>query len=89
LISRIKSDNPSWSAPSIHDELLHLGFEISEPTVWRYLQGLERRTDNAKAKRWLAFLLSHEELIAACHFFTVPKLTFQVLCVIKSQSIYI
>src|ERR1700722_3243229 len=65
LIRRMKSDNPSWGAPRIHGELLQLGFEISEPTVSRYLRQLKQRPDKAKAKRWLAFLHNHREVIAA------------------------
>ena len=79
LIRRMKSDNPSWGAPRIHGELLQLGFEVSEPTVSRYLQRLKRRPDNAKAQRWLAFLRNHGEVIAAFDFFTVPTLSFRVL----------
>jgi len=40
LICRMKQNNPTWGAPRIHGELLQLGFEISEPTVSRYLQRL-------------------------------------------------
>jgi hypothetical protein len=35
----MKADNPTWGAPRIHGGLLQLGFEISDPTVSRYLQG--------------------------------------------------
>jgi hypothetical protein len=66
-------------APRIHGELLALGFEVSAPTVSRYLQRLKRRTDQEKAKRWLAFLHNHREVIAAFDFFTIPTLTFHVL----------
>jgi putative transposase len=38
LIRRMKRENPTWGAPRIHCELLALGFEISEPTVSRYLK---------------------------------------------------
>jgi hypothetical protein len=79
LIRRMKTDNPGWGAPRIHGELLALGFEVSEPTVSRYLQRLKRRTDQEKAKRWLAFLHNHREVIAAFDFFTIPTLTFHVL----------
>jgi putative transposase len=79
LIRRMKTDDPRWGAPRIHGELLQLGFHLSEPTVSRYLQGLKRRTDDQKAKRWLAFLHNHREVIAAFDFFTVPTLTFRVL----------
>ena len=79
LIRRMKADNPTWGAPRIHGELLQLGFEISEPTVSRYLQRLKRHCDADKAKRWLAFLSNHREVIAAFDFFTVPTITFRVL----------
>ncbi len=79
LIRRLKAENPRWGAPRIHGELLQLGFEVSEPTVSRYLQGLEGRGDESKAKRWLAFLNNHREVIAAFDFFTVPTLRFQTL----------
>ena len=79
LIRRMKCENPSWGAPRIHGELLRLGFDISEPTVSRYLQVLKQRPDEAKAKRWLTFLHNHREVVAAFDFFTVPTLTFRVL----------
>ncbi len=77
LIRRMAVENADWGAPKIQGELLKLGFEISERTVARYLQRLRRRGD--PAKRWLAFLANHREVIVACDFFTVPTLTFQLL----------
>ena len=47
--------------------------------AFRYLQCLRRRCDDGKAKRWLAFLNNHRELIAAFDFFTVPTLDFRTL----------
>jgi hypothetical protein len=79
LIRRMKSDNPSWGAPRIHGELLQLGFDVSEPTVSRYLQRLRRQPDKDKVQRWLAFLQNHREVMAAFDFFTVPTLSFRVL----------
>jgi len=55
----------SIEAPRIHGELLALGFEISEPTVSRYLRGLKRVPEESKASQWLAFLNNHREVIAA------------------------
>ena len=55
LIRRMKADNPRWGAPRIHGELLQLGFEISEPTVSRYLQRLKRRRDRTKRSDGLHF----------------------------------
>jgi putative transposase len=79
LIRRMKSENPSWGAPRIHGELLQLGFEVSEPSVSRYLQRLKRQPDKSKVQRWLAFIQNHREVIAAFDFFTVPTLSFRVL----------
>jgi hypothetical protein len=62
LIRRMKAENPTWGAPRIHGELLQLGFEISEPTVSRYLQNLNGCRDEGRAKRWLAFLNNHREV---------------------------
>lgn len=75
----MKSDNTSWGAPRIHGELLQRGFDVSEPTLSRYLQRMRRRPDNAKAQRWLAFVQNHREVMAAFDFFIVPTLSFRVL----------
>ena len=75
----MKRENPSWGAPRIHGEVLLLGFDISEPTVSRYLQRLKRNPDESKASQWLAFLNNHREALAAFDFFTVPNLYFRTL----------
>jgi putative transposase len=75
----MKRENPTWGAPRIHGELLALGFEISEPTVSRYLRRLKRLPNDRKASQWLAFLHNHREVIAAFDFFTVPTLWFRTL----------
>ena len=77
LIRRLAQENPDWGAPKIHGELLKLGFVVSERSVARYLRRIRRRGD--PAKRWLAFLQNHREVIAAFDFFTVPTVTFQLL----------
>jgi hypothetical protein len=75
----LKAENPGWGAPRLHGELLQLGFEITEPTVSRYLKQLERGEDPGNAQRCLAFLNNHREVVAAFDFFTVPTLTFRTL----------
>jgi putative transposase len=77
LIFRMAGENPTWGAPRIHGELLKLGFDLSEPTVSRWLRRAPRTS--APAQRWLTFLRNHREAIAAMDFFTVPTLTFGVL----------
>ena len=77
LIFRMVAENRTWGAPRIHGELKMLGFEISERTVLRWMRKAPR--DPEPARRWLAFLRNHREVIAAMDFFTVPTLTFDVL----------
>ena len=70
-------ENAGWGAPKIHGEILKLGFVVSERTVARYLRRIRSRGD--PAKRWLAFLQNHREVIVAFDFFTVPTITFKLL----------
>src|SRR5690348_14248289 len=53
LIFRMAAENPTWGAPRIHGELLKLGFDISEPSVSRWLRRVPRTPD--PAQRWLTF----------------------------------
>jgi hypothetical protein len=76
LIFRMVAENPTWGAPRIHGELSMLGFELSERTVSRWMRRALRNPP--PAKRWLAFLKNHREVIAAMDFFTVPT-TFRLL----------
>ena len=55
-----------------------LGFDLSERTISRWMKRAPGDPD--PAKRWLAFLRNHREAIAAMDFFTVPTITFGVLC---------
>ena len=54
-----------------------LGLDLSEKTVSRWMKRAPRNPD--RARRWLAFLRNHREVIAAIDFFTVPTITFGVL----------
>src|SRR5215472_2411436 len=68
------AENPTWEAPGIHGELLKLGFDLSEPTVSRWLRRAPRTPD--PDQHGLRFLRNHRAAIAAMDFFTVPTLTF-------------
>jgi putative transposase len=84
LIFRMVAENPTWGAPRIHGELLMLGFDVSERTISRWMK--RAPADPEPAKRWRAFLRNHRESIAAMDFFTVPTITFGVLCLAKIPS---
>jgi len=77
LIGQMAEENAGWGAPKIHGELQKLGFQVSEPTVARYLRRTRHRGDPGKS--WLAFLENHREVIVAFDFFTVPTVTFKLL----------
>ena len=73
----MSEENPTWGAPKVHGEILKLGFVVPEKTVARYLRHVRRHGN--PAKRWLAFLQNHREVIVALDFFTVPTVTFRLL----------
>lgn len=54
-----------WGAPRIHGELLQLGFQVSEPTISRYLQRLRYRGDECKGEEVAGVPNKHREIIAA------------------------
>src|SRR5712671_2427855 len=37
LVQRMSVENPLWSAPRIHGELLKLGFEVAQSSVAKYM----------------------------------------------------
>lgn len=70
----------SRGATRIHGELPHLGIDVSERSVSRYLRSLSRRPRSGQS--WTTFLKNHRHGIAAMDFFTVPTATFRVLYVV-------
>jgi hypothetical protein len=48
LIRQMSVDNPLWSAPRIHGELLKLGFEVAKSSVAKYM--IRRPTSCAYSK---------------------------------------
>jgi transposase InsO family protein len=77
LIRTMALANALWRAPRIHGELLKLGIEVSERTVSRILQTIER----PPSQTWKTFLKNHIGETVAADFFTVPTVRMQVLFV--------
>lgn len=77
LIRQIANDNAIWGAPRIHGELLKLGFDVSEPTVSRYMP----RRRKPPSQIWRTFLLNHRKDLVSIDFFVVPTVTFRLLYV--------
>ncbi|MBI9060163.1 MAG: transposase [Labilibaculum sp.] len=79
IIIQLAEENKSWGIPRIHGELLKLGFNISQSTVFRYLQNLRR---NKPSQNWVTFLRNHSKEIISMDFFTVPTINFKILHVL-------
>lgn len=74
--------NPLWGTPRIHGELLKLGFDVSERTVFNIIKRC--RPAKPPSQTWRTFIKNHMHNTFAMDFFTVPTVKFRVLfvCVI-------
>lgn len=79
LIIQLAEENRLWGIPRIHGELLKLGYNISQSTVFRYLQNLRR---NNPSQNWKTFLRNHSKDIISMDFFSVPTINLKLLHVL-------
>jgi len=70
-------ENATRRAPRTHDELLKLGFQLSETTVSRDVP-LRR---NRPSQGWRTVLENHATELVSTDFFVVPTITFRILYV--------
>jgi transposase InsO family protein len=75
LIRRMCRENPLWGAPRIHGELLMLGFEVAQSTVFQYMV----RGRTPPSQTWKTFLRNHAGAIAAIDICVIPTITFERL----------
>ena len=76
-IKRLSRENPLWGAPQIQKELALLDHVVAESTLAKYMV----RPPKKPGDSWRSFIQRHMDVTAACDFFTVPTLTFNVLYV--------
>jgi len=76
-------DNPLWGVPHIYGEMLKLGYEISEPTVMRYMPKMK---DNSTGQSWKTFLKNHSSEIISIEYFCVPSISYKLLYVLVFLS---
>jgi len=76
LIRRLSQENVLWGAPRIKAELALLGHEVAESTVAKYMA---RPKKDTSSQTWKTFLANHMDVTAACDFFVVPTLIFNLL----------
>ena len=94
LVLRMAKENPDWGYGRIHGELNGLSYDVHWQTVRRVMKdhGLLDDPQGPKPTKWITFLRSHWESIAACDFFTLEAWTplglkrFLVLFVIDIAS---
>jgi putative transposase len=83
LIKQIANDNPMWGIPRIHGEMLKLGYDISQATVWRYVP---KKNGSTSGQRWKTFLKNHASEIISIDYFSVPTINFKILHVLVFLS---
>jgi len=83
LIKQIAIDNPMWGVPRIHGELLKLGYDISQATVWRYVP---KKNGSSNGQRWKTFLKNHASEIISIDYFSVPTINFKILHILVFLS---
>ncbi len=79
LIKRMARENPLWGAPTIHGELLKLGFDVCQNTISKYIP--QKPQDPRKVQSWKTFLKNHRDVTCAMDFFVVPTVNFTLLYV--------
>ncbi len=99
LIIRFAQENSSWGYDRIVGALFNLGYIASDQTVGNVLKrnGIPPAPERKKNSSWTEFIKSHENVLAACDFFTtevitpVGLITYYVLFFIHigSRKVYI
>jgi putative transposase len=94
LVLRIVEENSSWGYDRVAGALSNLGHDISDETVGNILRrnGVPPAPRRKPGIPWSEFIESHQEVIAACDFFTAEVftptglVTYYVLFFIKIGS---
>ena len=99
LIIRFAEENPSWGHDRISGALSNIGYKVSDRTVGKVLKrnGILPAPDRNRDITWATFIKQHQNVIAACDFFTTEVITpaglitFYVLFFIHldSRKVYI
>jgi hypothetical protein len=77
LVLRMAEDNPSWGYDRIVGALRNLGCEISDETVGNILErnGIPPAPSRKPKVSWSDFITAHQDVLAACDFFTAEVFT--------------
>ncbi|MBU2512785.1 integrase core domain-containing protein [bacterium] len=77
LMIRFAEEHPSWGYDRISGALSNLGYNISDRTVGNVLKcnGIPPAPDRNQDTTWATFIKNHQDVIAACDFFTTEVIT--------------
>jgi putative transposase len=77
LIIQFFEENPSWGYDRIVGALSNLGYKVSDQTIGNVLKrnGIPPIPNRAQDTTWSNFIKNHQDVIAACDFFTTEVIT--------------
>jgi len=77
LIIHFAEENPGWGYDRISGALSNLGYKISDRTVGSVLKrnGIPPAPERDQDTTWATFIKQHQNVIAACDFFTTEVIT--------------
>ncbi|MBU2645434.1 helix-turn-helix domain-containing protein [bacterium] len=76
LILQFAEENPGWGYDRIVGALSNLGYSVSDQTVGNVLKrnGIPPAQDRNQDTTWATFIKKHQNVLAACDFFTAESL---------------
>jgi len=101
LIIQFAEENRSWGHDRIAGALSNLGYKISDRTVGNVLKrnGIPPAPERDQDTTWATFIKNHQDVIAACDFFTAEVITpaglityyvlFFILILLGSREVHI
>jgi len=77
LIVKFAEENPSWGYDRIVGALSNIGHKVSDQTVGNILKrnGIPPVPNRDQETSWSKFIKNHQDVLAACDFFTVEVIT--------------
>ncbi len=77
LILKFAEENPSWGYDRLSGALSNLGYQVSDQTVGNILKrnGIPPVPNRTQDTTWSKFIKNHQNVLAACDFFTAEVVT--------------
>jgi putative transposase len=77
LVLKFVAENPSWGYDRVVGALSNLGYKVSDQTIGIVLKrnGIPPVPNRNQDTTWSSFIKNHQDVIAACDFFTTEVFT--------------